>query len=45
MEEGPADTVQRAPRHPYTSRLLAAAPVADPAQQALRRRAWRHLTT
>ncbi|MEU8086594.1 hypothetical protein AB0B57_23660 [Micromonospora sp. NPDC049101] len=35
----------RAPRHPYTSRLLAAAPVADPAQQALRRAAWRQLNS
>ncbi|RZT79716.1 peptide/nickel transport system ATP-binding protein [Micromonospora violae] len=45
VEEGPANDVLRAPRHPYTSRLLAAAPVADPAQQALRRAAWRQLTS
>ncbi|MGC4746710.1 dipeptide ABC transporter ATP-binding protein [Micromonospora sp. DT201] len=45
VEEGSAETVLRSPQHPYTSRLLAAAPVADPTQQALRRRAWRQLTT
>ncbi|GAB3934381.1 dipeptide ABC transporter ATP-binding protein [Micromonospora vulcania] len=44
VEEGPASIVLRAPRDPYTARLLAAAPVADPAQQALRRSAWRQLT-
>ncbi|NJC74096.1 ABC transporter ATP-binding protein [Planosporangium thailandense] len=45
VEQGPAATVLRTPRHPYTSQLLAAAPVADPAQQALRRAAWRRLTS
>jgi oligopeptide/dipeptide ABC transporter ATP-binding protein len=36
MESGPADQICRTPRHPYTQRLLAAAPVPDPARQRLR---------
>ncbi|WP_432838566.1 dipeptide ABC transporter ATP-binding protein [Dactylosporangium sp. CA-092794] len=41
VEAGPADAVLRSPRHPYTLRLLAAAPVADPDEQRVRRAAWR----
>jgi peptide/nickel transport system ATP-binding protein len=41
VEEGPASRICRAPSHPYTQGLLAAAPVPDPAEQA-RRRAERH---
>jgi ABC-type glutathione transport system ATPase component len=37
MEEGKADEVIGNPQHPYTRRLLAAAPVADPDEQAKRR--------
>jgi peptide/nickel transport system ATP-binding protein len=39
-----ADVLQR-PRDAYTRRLLAAAPVADPAAQRERREAWRALAT
>ncbi len=39
VEVGPRDEVLFAPRHPYTQRLVAAAPVPDPAQQRERRRA------
>jgi peptide/nickel transport system ATP-binding protein len=35
--------VLTAPADPYTARLLAAAPVPDPAAQAERREAWRAL--
>jgi peptide/nickel transport system ATP-binding protein len=35
MESGPARDVCDDPRHPYTMRLLAAAPVPDPAKQRL----------
>jgi peptide/nickel transport system ATP-binding protein len=45
VEQGPAEDVLRAPKELYTQRLLAAAPVADPAHQRLRREAWRQLTT
>lgn len=37
VESGDADTVTSAPSDPYTRRLLLAAPVADPAEQARRR--------
>jgi oligopeptide/dipeptide ABC transporter ATP-binding protein len=37
MESGRAGDVCDDPRHPYTMRLLAAAPVPDPAEQRLRR--------
>lgn len=41
VERGDAGDVTRAPEHPYTQRLWAAAPVADPVAQE-RRRADRH---
>ncbi|MFI6070747.1 dipeptide ABC transporter ATP-binding protein [Actinoplanes sp. NPDC051343] len=37
VEEGPPSSVLLAPSDPYTQRLLAAAPVADPVEQASRR--------
>jgi oligopeptide/dipeptide ABC transporter ATP-binding protein len=44
MEQGPAAEVYGAPRHPYTQALLAAAPVADPAEQRSRRERRRRIT-
>lgn len=40
---GATETITRNPAHPYTRRLLLASPVADPARQAERRRAWLRL--
>ncbi|WP_271986154.1 ATP-binding cassette domain-containing protein [Pseudoclavibacter terrae] len=39
MEQGPAGDVHRAPLHPYTAALNAAAPVTDPVEQRRRRAA------
>jgi ATPase components of various ABC-type transport systems, contain duplicated ATPase len=44
VEAGPTDEVLTAPTQPYTLRLLAAAPVADPEQQELRRAEWLKIT-
>ena len=37
VEQGRAESVFEAPKHPYTQRLIAASAVADPVAQALRR--------
>ncbi|WP_377269516.1 ABC transporter ATP-binding protein [Peterkaempfera sp. SMS 1(5)a] len=39
VEQGDADAVYDSPQHPYTRRLLAAVPVLDPDEAAMRRRA------
>jgi len=36
VEEGPADSVVRAPQHPYTKALVESMPIADP------RKGWKH---
>ena len=43
VETGDGERVTREPEHPYSRRLLAASPVADPAAQAERRREWLEL--
>lgn len=43
VEQGMVETVLHSPTHDYTKRLLAAAPVPDPHEQAIRREAWRIL--
>ncbi|NGN64335.1 ABC transporter ATP-binding protein [Streptomyces sp. A7024] len=43
VEHGPAREVLARPRTDYTKRLVAAAPVPDPARQAERRRLWREM--
>ena len=40
VEIGDGERVTRDPQHPYSRRLLAASPVADPERQAERRREW-----
>lgn len=40
VEVGDGEHVTRDPQHPYSQRLLAASPVADPTLQAERREAW-----
>lgn len=40
VEVGEGEQVTRDPQHPYSQRLLAASPVADPELQAQRREAW-----
>lgn len=40
VESGDGDVITRTPSHRYSKRLLLASPVADPAEQARRRKAW-----
>jgi oligopeptide/dipeptide ABC transporter ATP-binding protein len=40
VESGPAKTVYERPAHPYSQALLAAAPIADPELQRVRRKAF-----
>ncbi|MCU1637790.1 MAG: hypothetical protein JWL94_437 [Microbacteriaceae bacterium] len=40
MESGDPETIGTSPQHPYTKRLLLAAPVPDPVEQAKRRELW-----
>jgi peptide/nickel transport system ATP-binding protein len=44
VESGPTGDVLRSPSSDYTKRLMAAAPVPDPAAQAERRRAWQAMS-
>jgi peptide/nickel transport system ATP-binding protein len=44
VESAPTDTVLRSPTSDYTKRLIAAAPVPDPAAQAERRRVWQAMS-
>jgi peptide/nickel transport system ATP-binding protein len=44
VESGLTGSVLRSPRCDYTKRLIAAAPVPDPAEQAERRRAWQAMS-
>ncbi|GAB3756659.1 dipeptide ABC transporter ATP-binding protein [Microlunatus parietis] len=44
VETGPTERVLSRPAEPYTQRLLAAVPVADPDQQRERREAWLQLS-
>lgn len=42
VEVGTNEQVLGSPEHPYTQRLLASLPVPNPAEQAIRREAWRN---